>query len=267
MLDIFIPTLGRANKQRTLFHLPPEVRKRVTLVLDPNDEEANRGTYETVRRETGCTLGVVPKANAGIAWTREYIGKNLAGEKFLCLDDDLYFYHRIPGEFPKLAKNTHLDNRLMLKWVEESLDQYAHVGISMRQNNNNPQKEKQDAYENDRFVRALAYRRAEFIRCKHNRVRVMEDFDISMQLITKGLPSFVIYRYCQDQGQTQSAGGCSAYRTHEVHAEAVKKFHSLWPKWTKIVEKNNVTGGAFGKRLEIQIQWKRAFKESQARAA
>jgi hypothetical protein len=67
----------------------------------------------------------------------------------------------------------------------------------------------------------------------------------------------VIYKYCQDQQQTQLPGGCSLYRDHKLHESEVRKFHKLWPNVTKLVEKNNKTGGTFGKRLEIQIAWKK----------
>jgi hypothetical protein len=34
----------------------------------------------------------------------------------------------------------------------------------------------------------------------------------------------------------------------------------LYPKWIKLVEKNNSTGGEFGKRLEANIKWQAALE-------
>jgi hypothetical protein len=158
----------------------------------------------------------------------------------------------------KLLPNNTEDNVRMLADVERALDDYVHVGISPRQFNN-AMKRHQNEY-CVRIIRALAFRTHEFNLCTHGRVAIMEDFDVTLQLLAKGYPNWQLIDWAQDQPKTQSAGGCSDYRTHELHAANVRKIAAVWgEELVQLVEKKNKYGGAFGIRLEAQFRWKQAL--------
>jgi hypothetical protein len=200
----------------------------------------------------------------GIARTRQFIGQH-ADDKFLMLDDDLRFFHRpavledgADNTSAKLFKIDTLESGMlrMLAAVRQALDRYAHVAISAREGNNRL------AWPYvlcNRPLRALAYRKDPFMGCEHGRVAIMEDFDVTLQLMKAGHANCIITKYAQDQVQTQMAGGCSDYRTHELHAKNVQKLAALHDPFVKLRWKENLGGGEFGRRQEATIYWKKAY--------
>jgi len=271
MLPIFIPTLNRAHlrgqqttRQRALRNLPQSLRKYTTLVVDPVDHHEHRRDYRDIVDEFGCKLAVVEGHRLGIALTRHYIGKFLAKNKFVMVDDDLRFYHRLNGDHKHLYKNSEEDTEQMFEDLEAALDKYAHVAISARQFNN-AETNKPDFRENKRAIRVLAFRRKEFLSVEHGRVDIMEDFDVTLQLLRKGYPNLVFYKWSQDQYETQEVGGCSTYRTRQLHDASVRKMAQLHADFIKLVEKkDNRAGGDFGTRLEAQIKWEKAYESSKS---
>jgi uncharacterized YccA/Bax inhibitor family protein len=55
-------------------------------------------------------------------------------------------------------------------------------------------------------MRLLAYNLDKFDGIELARTKVMEDFDINLQLLKKGYPSKVSYYYAQGQGSSNAAG-------------------------------------------------------------
>jgi len=248
-LEVFVPSRSRPARSITLEALKGHW-DHVYLVV-PKSQKAD---YKPLARKHGVTLLACPVD--GIAGTRQWIGQ-VAEDKFLMLDDDLRFYRRMYGEDVSLHKFGKTDMQGMLTFVERFLYDRAHVAISARGGNN------QLPYpwaENKRPLRALAYRKREFLECEHGRVTIMEDFDVTLQLIRRGYANVVITEYAQDQPVTQAAGGCSDYRTHKVHADNVKKMAELHAPFVKLRMKENKTGGDFGKRLEATIYWQKAWE-------
>jgi hypothetical protein len=95
----------------------------------------------------------------------------------------------------------------------------------------------------------------------------MEDFDVTLQLLTRGYKNALITTHVNDQLATNTEGGCSDYRTEKLHNTNVKKMHSLWgAPITKIVEKQNKSAAALAAglaaRQELNIQWIKAWKSS-----
>jgi hypothetical protein len=147
----------------------------------------------------------------------------------------------------------------MLTYIEQALHKYAHVSISAREGNNRMEVPFVTC---SRPLRAMAFRRKEFLQCEHGRVDVMEDFDVTLQLLRKGYQNMVITAYANDQRMTQMAGGCSDYRTHAVHEASAKKLAKLHPEFVKLRTKENKTGGEFAKRTEVTISWKAAYESA-----
>jgi hypothetical protein len=263
MLPIFIPSRSRWARSRTLEWLgPAPLRNRVVALVVPHEQ---RSQYEPLARKhstrDGRVLVMSEPGVKGIAATRKLIGRmaeTFGCDRFLMLDDDLRLFHRTSATDVKLLPNNTNDNVRMLADVERALDKYAHVGISPRQFNN-AMKRHQNEY-CVRIIRALAFRTREFNLCTHGRVDIMEDFDVTLQLLAKGYPNWQLIDWAQDQPKTQSAGGCSDYRTHDLHARNVRKVARLWgEELVQLVEKKNKYGGDFGIRLEAQFKWKQAL--------
>lgn len=204
----------------------------------------------------------------GIAQKRYEIGlycQRAGIDTFVMLDDDLKFIRRESPGTVKLIPVDNNDMNSMFTTIRRQLGRFCHVGVSSRQGNNNVGVGSADVLvdRNTRIMRVLGYRTKEFLEVEHNRVELMEDFDVTLQLLRKGKPNINLYWWAQDQDGTNAEGGCSGWRTHERHAKAVLRLQELHPAYVKLVDKENKTGGAFGKRKEVRVQWKAAYEEGE----
>lgn len=149
----------------------------------------------------------------------------------------------------------------MLRTIEGLLDEYAHVGVSAREGNNRAgEGDAPLLQENTRTYRVLAYQTDMFLSVEHGRVRVMEDFDVNLQLLRQGHKNACLFYWAQGQKMTNAPGGCSTWRTHEVHEESARRLAELHPGLVSLREKHNKTDAdGFGTRTEVTIQWKRAY--------
>lgn len=272
-LEVFVPSRSRFDGEVRLWTLDflqrAKWKKRYLAV--PKGQVPD---YRDVAKQ--YDIEVIGCPRDGIAATRQFIGLQ-AKDKFLMLDDDLRFFERpamvtgscgVAKATPNISKWLFLVDgigmRLLLQEVERMLDKFAHVAVSARQNNNNLDL----PYTlNHRPLRALAYRKKPFLTCKHGRVQLMEDFDVTLQLMSKGYSNAVITSFAQDQYATQLPGGCSDYRDHASHETAVRQLAKLHDPFVTIRKKESVTNvsGEFGDRIEATIYWKKvvaaAYKE------
>lgn len=272
-LPIYIPSMGRAsalfNSISTLSFMK-KLDNPIHLVVPPDEATRYRSTLLNHTREDVIVLECPEK---GIAKTRHWIGKLCQKKKvpkFVMMDDDLNFAVRIDDTSYKLRPQEHKDTVEMLRWIDKSLDKYAHVSVAPRDASAGERVKsgaKPLTLENKRTLRLLAYRTDEFLAVKHGRVDVMEDFDVNLQLLEKGLPNLLAYWWTNDQRQTGSPGGCSTYRSKEVHEASARKLSELHEFVTLRQKKNTgqVVKAArdMQDRLEVTIYWEKTFAASQ----
>lgn len=257
-VEIYIPSRSRSSRSLTLEALTHGgLAERASLVVP----FAQATAYLPLARRHKVKQILRCKED-GIAATRQLCGER-AENKFIMFDDDLRFYTRIDRTANAEAKGLRMLNNMELKaalvLVSRLLDLYAHVAISAREGNN---RLPLPWVTNSRPLRVLAYRKAEFLACEHGRVAVMEDFDVTLQLIGMGYQNCVISEYAQDQPGTQVQGGCMDYRTKELHEKNVRLMAKLHPDIVKLRQKENKTGGDFGSRLEATIYWEKAYRQA-----
>lgn len=263
-MQIYIPSRSRFNESKTLDRLKLNgvLPSKDVFMVVPTKQVKD---YKAITQRYGAQLVGCPVT--GIARTRQWIGQQAEG-KFIMLDDDLRFFFRpetledgSPNDKAKLRPIVEMPGGLVQTFalVEQKLDEYAHVAIGSREGNN--QLPLPWVF-NRRPLRALAYRRKEFLACVHNRVAIMEDFDVTLQLMRKGYANLVTTCFAQDHTMTQMPGGCSDYRTHELHAENVVKLAKLHDPFVKLTWKENKFGGEFAKRQECIIYWKKAYESA-----
>lgn len=254
-MEIFIPTYGRHDKQHTFRHLPKSLQKKTTLVV----QDREKHLY------TGYRVLVLPKKIETISPARQYIMdyavKN--GYSKLCmLDDDLRFdVRRMDDNGKFLVADEKQIEELFLE-ISRKLEDFAHVGVLAREGGN---REVAEMRRCTRMMRVLAYQVDTFKdeKIKFDRLPLQEDFDVTLQFLRKGYPNLVLCKWVQGQGTSNADGGCSHFRTIEMHNQNVKKLAALHKGYVKIVEKE--TKGAWNgqPRLDVMVQWKKAYESSQ----
>lgn len=254
-LTIYIPTRGRTgiSKQITVRTLRDQLKGVTPIIVCPMNEVAWHN-YSGVD-VYGCPM-------EGIGPTRQWILDTAKSRGVIMLDDDMYFSERSPAErVTPLVQTTNL--RAMIQWISDTLDQgFVHGGISARQGNQNIPHLWTDniRVNNAHFFDAEVFK-SEGIR--FDRIPVMEDFDVSLQLIHKGYPNRVAYQWCWNQRGSGKEGGCSAYRTLELQAEAANKLHNYWPDVVEVIDKVAQSGGsvfAGVTRKDVKIAWQKAWE-------
>ena len=255
-MNIYIPTRGRADHQVTLSYFPEELRQQVTLVVD-HDEADQYTKYD-------CKTMVCPETVHDIATKRKYIHENSTTNKIVMLDDDLRFYIRKKHNDWHLRYLEGEEYPAMFGLIDKWLDDYAHVGISAREGNNRVE---HLSVENTRYMRVLAYN-LDMFKGKDIelfRTKVMSDFDMNLQLLSKGLPNKVSYYYAQGHGSSNAPGGCSEWRNVQMQSEGAEILKSHHPDVVRVVERETKTAWGAGKegtviRKDVNIQWKKALK-------
>jgi len=258
-MDILIPTLGRANRQTTLNNLPPKWQQKVQLVVQEKDYLENERQY----RSYPASIRVLPSHITTIAETRQHLlyDEHHLHNKILMLDDDMVFSARRADEPTKFQPMLDSEFDLMFWEVSMLLGSYVHAGISHREGAN---RNTDQTVFCSRMMRALAYNR-EWVKdagVSFGRVPVMEDFDVTLQLLRKGRKNAIANDWVHNQGGSDTSGGCSTFRTKEVQTTAAHKLAELHPGFVKVVEKTTKGSWGGGTRTDVTIYWKKAYESS-----
>ncbi|MHA2366941.1 MAG: GREB1-related protein, partial [Candidatus Hodarchaeales archaeon] len=181
MMNIYIPTLNRIDRQPTLESIPNNWLPRTKLVVHISEQKKYINNY-------GKDI-VLPTKEQGIANVRQWIMENAQSKYVMFLDDDMNFGVRAEGTKLRNATRKDMDDLfiLLLRWLRGGL---THVGISQRAGNN---RISDDFVEITRMNNAYAYNVKEFLNngIKFNRLKVMEDFDVTLSLLKKGIKNRV----------------------------------------------------------------------------
>ena len=203
-MRIYIPTRGRADKQITLKNLPSELLKNAALVVD-NDELVQHQKYadqiELIALPSGYPSGIGPKRRFIV--DQHDVAKY--GPKLVMVDDDLSFAKRRKDNPDKFDSATSHDVVVIFQKLEKLLDQYAHVSLRSRQGAN---QEHRPLVEITRAMTVLGFD-VNVLRkhgIKFDRLRVMEDFDVVLQLLRLGYKNAVIGDYIFSGSPSNSSG-------------------------------------------------------------
>lgn len=254
-LIVYVPTRGRARKQTTLKQFDLYKRPDVFVVVP-----------ECERRLWTRDVLVVPD-DYKFSDIRQFI-LNCPGKYHLVLDDDLRpAVRRIddPTKFTNLevmdraSRADHIDQLFdtILSLLQEG---WVHGGIAARQGANNDTNQYQFC---SRVVRAHFYN-AEIVKSLGHDFRqfvIKQDYDFILSMLCKGIPNIVINEYVQDQVGSNTSGGCSRYRTSSVLEEGANLLHQKYPDFVKVVHKHPKTSWGGKPRVDVVIQWKKAYKE------
>lgn len=266
-MRIYIPTRGRADKlagDSTLSRIPRWMHDQVVLVTHSEDTQNYvRALAASGFQESGATILDVG-AYDNIAQKRMRIGEVARDNRefsFVMLDDDIDFLVRKGDDVWNLRAATDDEVDTLFQKIAGLLNTYAQVTVSGREGNNRYGEGTFDQLlvYNTRAMRITGYQTELFNSCVHDRVPVMEDIDVTLQLLRRGFANVLIAYYANGQKMTNAAGGCSIWRTHEIHEAAANKLVELHPGLVRTRLKTNKTDAdGFGTRTEVTVQWKKA---------
>jgi hypothetical protein len=262
-LTICIPTKGRL-KQKTWKMLHAAGLGPITyFVCEPEDAARLRQQRASLPDAQFMECGV-----QGIHRVRQWIVDNCQSPYVMMLDDDMEFFRRKGDGDWHLKKCNSVDLRHMLLEVRTllSIDGYPLVGISARQGNN---RQEANVVFNTRMNNAYAMD-VEILRhhgIRWDRLPLMEDFDVTLQLLRLGYDNAVLYEYAWNQnGGSNAQGGCSGYRTNAMQTMCAEKLKELHPEFVRIVTKKAKAGWkGMEERKDVVIQWKKALASAGGR--
>lgn len=259
---IVIPTYGRTTNQTTYWSLTKEARLKTTLVVQHREWLDYWQYSQGTGKGSGVPFVVLPPHIQTVGPTRQWIIENFSG-KVLIMDDDLVFATRRPEEPTKFLPSTGIDINAMLREIEVHLDLYPVVGLCPREGGN---RKLDSISENTRIIRVTGLDTdvLNHYNVRYDRTPVMEDFDMTLQMLKLGLPNICLNMWVHNQYASNSKGGCSTYRTPALQTEAANKLHELHKPFVKVVKKTTKTAWGGGERTDVVIQWKKAYKFGQA---
>jgi hypothetical protein len=251
-LTVYVPTRGRTSMEHiTLNELKQFSNVKPIVACPPNEEQHFRSR--------GYDVLVCPD---GIGPTRQHILENAPTAGVVMLDDDMYFSRRVnPDSGAPLERCKDLNP--LFAWISDQLDAgFIHGGISARQGNNHIHYPVVDCIRvnNAHFFNAHSYRNSGL---RFDVLPVMEDFYVTLSLMSFGFPNRVVYEYCWSQRGSGTKGGCSLYRTSELQAQAANELARLFPDYVKVVTKTSISGGKLfsADRTDVNIFWRKLWDD------
>lgn len=248
-MRVYIPTKGRPPSANDTYDCIRKAgrdllrRYAVTMVVETEEE-----VDKFFRNGQHCIVSGV----SGIGPARQWILDNSPDNKVVMLDDDLssWAMRNLDGRFTKNIDAP----RVALEWMEQALGHHAHAGIGHRQFANN----KPIEMYNDRMLRAVGYRKdlLDHIGARYT-FPLMEDFEMTLKLLTRGLENIIYYGVVQDQVKSGAPGGCSGMRTPELQEKCARALHAMFPDFVTL---KYTESGGMGYRLDVSVQWKKAYK-------
>lgn len=251
-MKIYIMSSGRSSRQTTWNNLPNQIRKDTMLVV-PVDEVPDYAAFPVLHR---------PEIVRDVTHARQILVSSETG-KICMLDDDLTFATRSVENPTKFVASTEEQVVGMFRDIEKKLDTYAHAGVSAREGANY---QTSQYLRTTRMMRILAYD-TQILNThgiRYDRLKFMADFDVTLQLLRKGLTNCIVNYMVQNQTGSNASGGCSQYRTREAQEQDAHLLQELHPDFVKLSTKKTKQKGMWSERLDVTIQWKKAYRSSGA---
>jgi hypothetical protein len=246
-MKIYIPTKGRGPELQHTYRAlyAADVQYEYTLLVETDEERL-------VMNKAG--LRCEASGASGIMGARQWVMDN-GPWKVLMLDDDLSSWASL-SEGGKYLKDERSPVRAIAV-IDDLLTTNVHAAIGHRQFANG----KPLVEYNSRMLRALGYR-TDMVKSHGIRYELplMEDFEMTLKLLTIGYKNAIYYGVVQDQAKSGAPGGCSELRTLELHNACAERLAEMFPKYVKVRE---VPGWDLGVRKDVSVQWKRAYRDGQ----
>ena len=259
MDKIYIPTLGRVNKQITYNNLPDFLKKKTVLVIQPKEKNLH-GDKQTL---------ILPDNDIGICKTRKFLYEyaNNKKERYGVFDDDLTFLKRRPkGNRPVKVEMSNEDWKELIDRTNKMFDE----GISFSAL-------RVGVLPPSSFGRGIDYAKntAAFTAYFFNgqvlpksseldwSIEIGEDLHLVLQLFKFGHSNTVWDKFVFHQKE-YADGGCNSYRTSKIINECHQKLidtHSKYVSESKRIKAKEFNNDEI---LKLKVNWYKAHKDGQS---
>jgi hypothetical protein len=205
-------------------------------------------------------------------------------EKFLMTDDDVMLYIRMspeevaanpmrkdgsPHSLTDLRYPVGEEVEQLIQGMDELLNDYPMVGVSMREGNNRAGEGPWPLLQEcNRSCRFYAFRTSDYLSIDANRLPAQADHDTVLQFLERGQKNAIICYWANGQPGSQGPGGCSVYRTTKTHEDVCNRLVTLHPGLVTLRQKKNKgEQHGFGTRTEVTVQWKKAYESARNHSA
>lgn len=256
--DVFyIPTVGRADRQLTYKNFPSSWKDRTVLVIQEKEKDLYP-QYQTL---------VLPSNITTLAPTKQFIIAQATTKRYGILDDDLSFVKlRMDWEWPDkditvptktkmLEKDFDAFEALVMDWMDRDEIVYCGMNTVWAFPIRNEVYQNYCRVSGNHFFNGPKFPYDEF---DYTTFTTIEDYYLTLQMISKGIVPRVSHQFRIDPGTTQSAGGCANYRTLEMHNNDWRGLQAKYPQYITLKEKVAEDGIWKGMtKLSGSIQWKK----------
>ncbi len=244
-MKIFIPTRGRSDRQITGDSLV-SAGLDVTYVVNHDDKPYPDGETMIVNAPR-----IGPK--------RQAIVDGYDGPMIM-LDDDLRFKVRLDKENSRTRRCEPEDLRRLFAEIERDLADYDLIGVADQYRiNDHPWPSY--TWKNQRSIFAFDTRWVKEKGIRFDRCHVAEDTDVTMQVLGAGGRQKVKTDYIQGDVGRRGPGGCSTWRTNEIHNEGIHQICDLWPGIASLLPRR-VEG-----RVRMMVRWKKLRERTEGAAS
>lgn len=256
---IYIPSMGRPDRQRTYENLPKPLQEITQIAVPPQEE----GAYQA---KWGCALACPVK---GIASTRDWIlqhGVDRGLKYLVMLDDDLSFLRLQPDG--KLKNCTQEETALAFIWLRDQLTEVLHAGFLPRFHRG---KSPDNVLSPHRMMHVLGYDLAKLFATEARfskgveQLHTMDDFNMTIQLLLAGHINRLSLEWRCNPSASNSKGGASLWRTLENHNQSASRMAELYPGFVRLREKNNWQGMEGDTQYDVTVYWKKALLYGQGK--
>lgn len=262
-IGIYINSSSRHDSVLTIRQMPKEW-KNFCFISVPNEQYKN---YE--KHNKWPVLKIPKNVPQFLSSQRQWIAQNSEFDYVFFMDDDLTFQKRKNGSL-SLEVCEKEDMNEMLRDVQSALKGgFPLVGISARLGNNRCQGDHEDI---TRVSRCYAFSKSVFNQLKINLAPfepfLMQDFHLALTFLKSGFQNRVLYNWAQGDRGSNTAGGCSAYRTPELMKKVAAFLAAEHKGFVTVCEKKTKGGwSGFPKdkngntiRTDVTVAWKKAYE-------
>ena len=268
-MRLVIPSIGRAGKITTIKRFTERALRKTIIVTRASEVEDYKAAYPDLQ------VVAEPDWVRTISACRRWIATEfLRGKRFIVFDDDLeirHCYYDDDKEKPVsvLPTDDQFDKGILE--VITLMDRgFVHGALDI---GNTPSsltgEDKKNIGYNERIMWSVFYSDKAPVDDidwgDESPEMIPEDFHVNLQLLKKGYPNAIVrsLRVSPTGAGTSAPGGCSNYRTMEIHNRAQELLGEIHPTVVKVTKKETKTGPWAGKEKNaLSIRWKKAFAES-----